>query len=137
MIKQQIKVKRISWIVYVYYSVTKDNIEEILFRINKLHLPISYSKSAYSILSRNKFNSGFTYSNTKLKQSIVVITKTTSASEFVNSFIHEIGHLANHIALTYHLDRNGEEIQYIAGDIGQEMFKRCHTLMCDCCRNEH
>lgn len=62
------------------------------------------------------------------------ITKTSNASQFVSSFVHEIYHVSNHIARTYNLDLNGEKVQYIAGDIAQEIFKRCHALMCDCCR---
>ena len=136
MIKQEFIVDKVYWKVYVYYDVTSKDTIKIITKLQELKLPKSYITSAYTTLISNKLNQGLTETNRKLKTSIVVFTKTTNASQFVNSFVHEIGHLSNHIARTYNLNLNGEEIQYIAGDIAQQMFKRCHTLMCDCCR-EH
>ena len=136
MIKQEFIVDKVYWKVYVYYDVTSKDTIKIITKLQELKLPKSYITSAYTTLISNKLNQGLTETNSKLKESIVVFTKTTNASQFVNSFVHEIGHLSNHIARTYNLNLNGEEIQYIAGDIAQQMFKRCHTLMCDCCR-EH
>ena len=136
MIKQEFIVDKVYWKVYVYYDVTPKDAIEIITKLQEIKLPKSYITSAYTTLVSNKLNQGLTETNSKLKTSIVVFTKTTNASQFVNSFVHEIGHLSNHIARTYNLNLNGEEIQYIAGDIAQQMFKRCYTLMCDCCR-EH
>ena len=134
MIKQEFIVDKVYWKVYVYYDVTPKDAIEIVTKLQEIKLPKSYITSAYTTLVSNKLNQGLTETNSKLKTSIVVFTKTTNASQFVNSFVHEIGHLSNHIAVTYNLNLNGEEIQYIAVDIAQQMFKRCHTLMCDCCR---
>ena len=134
MITQEFIVDKVYWKVYVYYDVTSKDTIKIITKLQELKLPKSYITSAYTTLVSNKLNQGLTETNSKLKESIVVFTKTTNASQFVNSFVHEIGHLSNHIARTYNLDLNGEEVQYIAGDIAQQMFKRCHTLMCDYCR---
>lgn len=135
MIKQRFIVERRYWKVYVYYDITERNSDEILDKIKELNLPENYVKSAYTMLKYSKPNRGITFSNTKIRESIIVIGKTSNASQFVNSFVHEISHLTNHIARTYHLDINSEEVCYISGDIAQEMFKRCHALMCDCCRD--
>ena len=136
MITQEFIVDRRYWKVYVYYDVTLKDAIKIVTKLKEIKLPKSYITSAYTTLVSNKLNQGLTETNSKLKESVIVFTKTTNASQFINSFVHEIGHLSNHIARTYNLDLNGEEVQYIAGDIAQQMFKRCHTLMCDCCR-EH
>ena len=136
MITQEFIVDKVYWKVYVYYDVTSKDTIKIITKLQELKLPKSYITSAYTTLISNKLNQGITETNSKLKESVVIFTKTTNASQFINSFVHEIGHLSNHIAITYNLDLNGEEVQYIAGDIAQQMFKRCHTLMCDCCR-EH
>ena len=134
MITQEFIVDRRYWKVYVYYDVTPKDTIEIVTKLHEIGLPRSYIASAYTILNSNKLNQGLTQTNNRRKISVVVFTKTSNASQFVNSFVHEIGHLSNHIAITYNLNLNGEEVQYIAGDISQQMFKRCHTLMCDCCR---
>lgn len=134
MITQEFIVDRRYWKVYVYYDVTSKDITRIVTKLHKIGFTRSYITSAYTILNSNKLNQGLTQTNSRNKTSIIIFTKTSNASQFVNSFVHEIGHLSNHIARTYNLNLNGEEVQYIAGDIAQEMFKQCHTLMCDCCR---
>lgn len=134
MITQEFIIDRRYWKVYAYYDVTSKDAIEIVTKLHEIGLPRSYIASAYAMLDSNKLNQGFTQTNNRYKTSVIVFTKTSNASQFVNSFVHEIGHLSNHIAVTYNLDLNGEEVQYIAGDIAQQMFKRCHTLMCDYCR---
>lgn len=134
MITQEFIVDRVYWKVYVYYDVTSEDAIEIITKLHKIKLPKSYITSAYTTLISNKLNQGLTETNSKLKESVIVFTKTSNASQFVNSFVHEIGHLSNHISRAYNINLNGEEIQYIAGDITQEMFKKCHRFMCDCCR---
>lgn len=136
MIKQRIIVNRRYWRVYVYYDVSSEDTNEIVNKMTEINLPSEYSTSAYTILKKDKLNCGLTYSNTQNQTSVVIIGKTNNASEFVNSFVHEIAHLTNHIARAYKLNLNTEEVCYIAGDISQQMFKVCHTLMCDCCRKE-
>lgn len=134
MITQEFILDRRYWKVYVYYDVTSEDAIEIITKLHNLKLPKSYITSAYTTLISNKLNQGLIETNSKRKESVIVFTKTTNASQFINSFVHEIGHLSNHIARNYNINLNGEEIQYIAGDIAQEMFKKCHKLMCDCCR---
>ena len=136
MITQEFIVDRRYWKVYVYYDVTSKDAIKVVAKLQEIRLPKSYITSAYTTLISDKLNQGITETNSKLKESVIVFTKTTNANQFINSFVHEIGHLSNHIARTYNLDLNGEEVQYIAGDIAQQMFKRCHTLMCNYCR-EH
>ena len=134
MITQEFILDRRYWKVYVYYDVTPKDVTDIVTKLHEIGLPKSYIASAYTTLNSNKLNQGLTQTNNRYKTSVVVFTKTSSASQFVNSFVHEIGHLSNHISRAYNINLNGEEIQYIAGDIAQEMFKKCHRFMCDCCR---
>lgn len=134
MIKQEFIVTRRYWKVYVYYNVTRKDIDEVIEQLVKIKLPKSYITGAYTTLKSNKLNQGLTESNIQLRTSVVVITKTSNASQFINSFVHEIAHLSNHIAVAYNLNLNEEEVCYISGDIAQEMYKTCHNLMCDCCR---
>ena len=113
MITQEFIVDRRYWKVYVYYDVTSKDVTRIINKLYEIGFPRSYITSAYTTLNSNKLNQGLTQTNNRLKTSIIVFTKTSNASQFVNSFVHEIGHLSNHIARTYNLDLNGEEVQYI------------------------
>ena len=61
-------------------------------------------------------------------------SQDTSASEFQNTFDHEKGHLAMHIANALNIDLLGEEFQYLTGEIGQKMFLVARRFLCDHCR---
>lgn len=86
------------------------------------------------LLLSGEMNSGFTYSNTAKGLSVMVITKTTSADEFQDTFDHEKGHLAAHIALAEKVNPWGEEIEYLRGEIGKQTFKKAKHLLCEHCR---
>ena len=49
-------------------------------------------------LTINPYNNGLTYSNMRRRVSIVVIGLTETPDEFQNTYDHEKGHLAMHIA---------------------------------------
>lgn len=135
MIKQVIKLIDYDWKVYVYYNISKENINEIVNILNKYDFPKSYISSAYAILSKNKLNQGFTYSNFNKHISIIGITNTTKTKQFINSFVHEIHHLVSHICSIYNLDSTSEEVCYIAGNIAEVMYEKSNKLFCDCCKN--
>lgn len=85
---------------------------------------------------RHPYNTGLTYSNFRLRYSVVVIGITTSADEFQNTFDHEKGHLAKHIGEALDIDLFGEEYEYLTGEIGMQMFKIAKRFMCEHCRNK-
>lgn len=135
MIKQVINIPDYDWKVYVYYNISYDDKDEIIDKLYKYNFPKTYISSAYTILSNNKLNQGFTFSNTNNKTSIIGITNTTNASQFINTFIHEIHHTVSHISITYDLNPTSEEVCYIAGSLAETMYDKCNTLLCDCCRH--
>lgn len=87
-------------------------------------------------LSAGRLDTGLTYTNKREGESIMVIAKTSSPSEFAHSYDHEKGHLAMHIAQAYDIDPYGEEFQYLSGDISKKMFPAAKMFMCDCCRKK-
>ena len=88
------------------------------------------------MLKSNDKNTGLTFSNFNHRYSVVVIGLTTSAAEFQNTFDHEKGHLAMHIAKALEIDLYGEEFQYLTGEIGQKMFLVARRFLCDNCRQK-
>jgi hypothetical protein len=68
---------------------------------------------AYGLIEENRPNQAFTYS--KGKCTCIYIGWTTSGEEFINSMIHEIRHLVDHIAEYFGLDNN-EAVGYLSGD---------------------
>ena len=89
---------------------------------------------AYHILEDNDNNTGFTFTNEELKSAVVVIGPTTSGSEFVNTLVHEMYHVATAIANCLGVDLEGEEPAYIIGDSARDVTKMICELGCPKCR---
>ena len=134
MIKQNIYLEDWDWHATIYYAVDSYYTDEILDELEWLGCKTSELVKVESMLRSNTYNTGFTYSNFQHKCSIVIIGLTTSADQFQNTFDHEKGHLAMHIAEALDIDILGEEFQYLTGEIGQKMFRKAKRFMCDQCR---
>lgn len=136
MIVQVVYLEKYDWLLKVYYEVeTKD--QDII--LNELDSIDCSPKAFYSLadqLESGHLNTGFTYTDNQLRVTFIIISKTTSASEFQNTFDHEKGHAAIHIANALHLDLTGESFQYLQGDIGKELFRGARRFLCDNCRKD-
>lgn len=136
MIVQDIYLPEYDWHCKVFYSVTTYWVEDILHDLKQIGCSGNKHKRASDNLRSGRLNTGLTYSNAKMGESVMVIAKTSSADEFAHSYDHEKGHLAKHIALAYAIDPYGEEFQYMSGDIAKKMFPIAKKFMCECCRKK-
>jgi hypothetical protein len=92
--------------------------------------------SAILVLDSGEDNRGITFSNDKTRESIIVIGETTCPAQFSNSFDHEKLHLAMHIARVDNINPFGEELAYLAGEIGMETFPIAKMFLCEHCREK-
>lgn len=136
MIVQNIYLEDLDWHITVYYAVNEYYADEILDELKFVGCSKPELKKAERMLRNKFYDSGMTYSNFKERYSVLVIGLTTSAEEFQNTFDHEKGHLVMHISDAYNIDPYSEEYQYLAGIIGQKMFKIAKRFLCDHCRLE-
>lgn len=137
MTSQTFIIKDYDWKVYSYYNVDIDDINIILDKFQEINCNHKYVKKAYDAFQDNPFNIGLTYSNYIKKESIVIISKTTSSKQFFNTLIHEINHLQSNIATVYNLNEKGEEVCYLIGKIGELMYDKCKVYLCDNCRKRY
>lgn len=93
------------------------------------------SKVSDNVRSGN-LNEGFCYSNPMLRRSVVGIGETDSGPEFLDTTIHEIVHVAQHMAEKDGIDPFSEELAYIAGDISREISRVVCEMSCPHCRGE-
>ena len=77
-----------------------------------------------------------TFSNDKERASVIVIGETSCPAQFSNSFDHEKLHLSMHIARVDNIDPFGEELAYLAGEIGLQTFPVAKRFLCEHCREE-
>lgn len=130
---QDFYLKDWDWSVRVYYFVDEfyfDMISNDLMFIGCSNPDNTIGKMLDSLP-----NSGLTFSSPD-RCSIIVIGETTSAKEFQSTLDHEKGHLGIHIALFNDIDFISEEYQYLAGEIGKQMYPVARYFLCDHCYND-
>lgn len=81
-------------------------------------------------------NKGITYSNPEARESVIAIGRTSCPAQFAHSYDHEKLHLAMHIAKKEDIDPFSEDLAYLIGDIGFEMFRVAKLFLCEHCRME-
>ena len=121
MAAQYIQLGKRQWNVLVYYNVGKDDFIEVEDSLAQLGCSEKTIKKALKVLLRK--NTGFTFSNSDYKMSIVCIGNATDVSQFVNTAIHEAKHVQSHICSFYKIDEDGETAAYLIGYLVQRMYK--------------
>lgn len=132
MIRQKFTISRYGWIVYAFYNVLPNDASEIYDTLLEIGCDKFDLDDAWENLTSKELNSGLTYSNFLNRESVIVISRVTSAEQFVKSWRHEIGHLATHIASAYKFNLKKEEVQYIGDDIVGETWWVVRDMICEC-----
>lgn len=133
MIRQTIYLDRADgWKITCYYAVTHYEVEEILQTMEGARADDESLERAYENLSSGNLNTGLCYSGKG--ESVLVISCASSPAQFLNSLVHELHHLASHIASALGYDQKGEEACYIAGETAERMYKVANKFLCEHCR---
>lgn len=134
MIVQDFYLKQWDWQVRVYYFVDDYYYDYIVEDLK--NLGASDVEHMVHKLASSGLNSGLTFSSPIDRSSVVVIGETTSNSEFQSTLDHEKGHLCVHIALFDNIDFISEEFQYLAGEIGKQMYPVAKYFLCEHCSKD-
>lgn len=134
MIRQHFKLRQWGWRVTCYYAVHGYHIDDIIASLKRIGCDGEYLKAAYESLSLGDLDTGLTFSNKEIGETVMVIALTSSAEEFMKSWTHEMGHLKDHIATAYEISPHGEGIQYLGDDIITEMWDVAHQFVCCKCK---
>lgn len=137
MIKRDLYIKKYDWQVYIFYRVTCYYTDEIIGLLKSIGCPEYKAREAYDNLMSCKLDTGVTYSNFRLRKSVMVISKTSSPEEFSNSIKHECRHLEDHIATAFRMPLGGEEVAYLAGYLGAKLYKDMQLFICNCHRHQN
>ncbi len=86
-----------NWNIIILYEVTCKDINFIIRTLKEIKCPKQYIEEALSNLEECKLNTGLTYSNLKLKSSVIIISKASSFAQLLNTIAHEYHHLLIHI----------------------------------------
>lgn len=124
------------WDLTAFYDVRPEDTREVLAALAAFGVSEEDYRATQTLLLSGKPSQGFTISDLDRRASIMAVGWTESAAEFANTYSHEKGHLAAHIAKADGLDPFGEECQYVAGEIGGKTFPYAKRYLCDCCRQK-
>lgn len=119
-----------------YVSPTVNEIIEINDIMRELGASEVIRKRVKEKCNKGDANEGFTYSALGSRFSLMLISKTTSAAETMNTIVHEVRHLTDDIAKAENIPLTGEEVAYLSGDVSAAIFKHTKKLFCDCCRKQ-
>lgn len=134
MIVQDIYLEDYDWSIRVYYAVHEYFISNILIDLLDIDCDEESFFKIKELMETGKDNIGFTYTNTEMGASLMLIGKADSSDEFQDTFDHEKGHLVMHISSALGIDPYSEDYQYLAGEVGKRMFKVAKKFLCDHCK---
>ena len=116
-----------DWKITVLYETTCNNIDYIIETLEDIQCPKYYINRALDNLEECKLNSGLTYSNSKLKSSVIIITKTSSFAQLINTISHEYFHLICHISQVLNI-KDEEELANLNGNLNMRSYKIVEKL---------
>lgn len=130
MIGQRFYIDKYDWQVMVLYEVGRSDTNIVICMLEYICSDNDIINTAYENVSNGKPNTGFTYSDYDKQLSFMVIGKTTSIRETLNTIVHEANHLKSHIATAYGIDEKGEEVCYLIGNIVKTMYDVFRKFIC-------
>lgn len=122
MIKQEIYLEKYDWNVIVCHVANQEDVDEAMDLLSSIDCKGQPLLDAYDHISTDSSNKGLTYTNVSKKTSVVLICKSTSEGEYINSLTHEMFHVVAHICNHLGIDIQGEEPCYLMGWLCQSIL---------------
>ena len=122
-----------GWDILFLFSFDVYDLEQIISALEWAGAPVNVIRQVSKKVEAGRQNEGFTFSYPSLRRTIFAIGKTSSGPEVLDSTIHEIVHIAQHIAEEDGIDAYSEEFAYLNGDISREISDIVCELSCPHC----
>ena len=121
------------WSVEFYFAEEDYDMDVLLDRLYDFGAPASVMRQAMDLMESDKDNTGFTFTNPYEHCALIAIGPSSDGSEFVNTLVHEVHHLAVAIASELGVDLEGETPAYIAGDSALALAETICEMGCKRC----
>ena len=116
-----------NWRITILYETTCDDIDFIIVTLMEINCPKRYINKALDNLEECKLDSGLTYSNIALKSSVIIINKTSSFSQLINTIAHEYFHLICHISDVLEI-KDEEKLANLNGNLNMRSYNIIEDL---------
>lgn len=117
----------LDWNITILYETTCDDIDFIIRILKAINCPNYYIQKALDNLEKCKLNSGLTYSNLHLQSSVIIVNKTSSFAQLINTISHEYYHLICHISKVLDIE-DEEELANLNGNLNMRSYKLVKKL---------
>ena len=115
MIVKDLYIDRYDWHLRVFYAVDCYYTRDIINELKAIQCPRKNIERAYRNMASCRLDTGLTYSNNALRETVMVIGMWSSPAEFDNSLAHELRHFTDHVANVFGLEPGGEDVAYLTG----------------------
>lgn len=125
------------WTILFLFSFDQYDMERIHDALVWVDAPNSIISQVERNVQSGRLNEGFTYSEPSVRRTVVGVGKTSTGPEFMNTTVHEVAHVALHIAQEDKIDPYSEELAYLIGDITQGVSDIVCELSCPHCSGHY
>lgn len=125
-----------DWVVKAYVDTTQEDAEEILEELRSVGADMEVMHLAYINLSSGKLNTGLTYACPWARETIIVVSRASSAEEFFNSIVHEIAHAGVYTCDALGIELKSEQAAYFQGGLARDLYPCIKEFLCECCRHK-
>ena len=131
MIHRALRVR--DWTVDFLFAHRRNDPDGVLAVLRSYGAPAGLVGQAEDLMAAGP-NCGFTFSNSDRRLCLTWIGPQTEGSEWVNTTVHEIVHVAIAISSDAGIDPYTETFAYLVGDITEQVSDLLCLLACDHCR---
>lgn len=134
---RRLNIRDYKWMATVYLDVSPRDYEDIVEHLRDLRVSSETMMCAQMKLLHGGYNFGFTATNPRMRETVIVVGRTTCEGEFLNTVQHEVRHLVDDLASACGLDKEGEDVGYLTGDINYYLTEPIQQHICPCGRPAH
>lgn len=127
------KVRIHDWTILFLFSFDRYDMERIYDALFWVNAPDSIISQVSENVYAGRLNEGFTYSEPSLRRTVFATGIAENGPEVLDSVVHEIIHICQHVAIEDGMDPFGEAFAYLGGDISREISDIVCELSCPHC----
>ncbi len=124
------------WTILFLFSFDEYDMESIYDALVWAEAPESIIENVSENVYAGRLNEGFTYSEPSLRRTVAATSKAATGPEMLNTIVHEIVHIAQHISIEDGIDPLSEEVAYLCGDISSTVADIVCRLSCPKCSGD-
>ena len=125
-----------NWLVKTYIDTTSKDADVILAELESLGADMDVMRKAYDNLRSGGLNTGLTYASPWNRETVIVVSRATSAEEYFNSIVHEIAHAGVYTCDALGIELKSEEAAYFQGGLARDIYPCIKGFLCECCRRK-